>query len=199
MNINFLRIAGVALLIGTSALNTHAQISGCYTEMAKAGKLKRTTTTRFTEPELTQQLPTGQGTVTITAVDAYHLQYNEKKETVPFVSVQIQESAPGAYESDRQKVMANLAYSRRQVDPREPQRPVVLDYNGYKLYGYGAADERNIDNRFVMFPGNGVIVCFHFQAPDPRDRSYEQVQDYLARRNSFMGQYTSCINRCFNQ
>jgi hypothetical protein len=198
MNTKTIRIAATALMLA-AAIGAQAQIGNCYTNLEKAGKLKRTTNTRYTQEELTQQLGTSKGTVTITAADAWHMQYTEKKQLVPFVSVQVQKSAAGAYSDDREKIMAHVAYSRRQVNPGEPQRPVVLNYNGYTLYGYGAADERNIDNRFVMFTGNNTIVYFHFQAPDIRDRSYDQVQEYLARRNNFMGEYTARLNCCMNE
>lgn len=187
------------LFIGLCAFARHSDIKPCYLSFKKAHDLKAQPAEHIPETiSKTRMLATETGEVPITITDAYLVTYNNKKKA-PFVDMKIELYKPEDYEQNKKNVLASLLYTNAQATGMELTGKLIeLNYNGYTAYGFSRADinKGHLLGKFVIFPGDNIIVYLSFKNIDPNKSHFKTATEYKAYRNDFIGEYTAHIAAC---
>jgi len=173
-------------------------INNCYLSFSKANKLVMMPPEHMPEEnDHTRSLATEKGNINITILDGYRVLYNNNK-NVPFVNLKVERSKPDVYETDKANLLANLSYLNSHSSGMETKDLIVLNYNGFKIYGLSrnGIEAGSTLGIFIMFPGDDTTVYFYFNNLKPEFRNFESLDDYKAQRNTFIADYTKHLVAC---
>jgi hypothetical protein len=190
--------SGFILALALFSFKRGNEIANCLISFTTATSLTAATPDRL--PETTEKLrsvKTESGEVEVTRIDGYRILYNNDK-NAPFVNLKVELSDLNAYETDQERLLANLKYLNLHSIGMETKELMELQFNGYKIIGLsrGTIEAGSTLGTFIMFPGNGVTVYFYFNNLRPEYRNFETVGDYKKQRNRFLEEYTHYIKAC---
>ncbi|MGZ3885445.1 MAG: hypothetical protein ACXVPQ_07860 [Bacteroidia bacterium] len=145
-----------------------------------------------------RQVQTSKGKVSITREEMVKVDYKNEKGSV-FATIEVEVSDAKLYSYDTAQVAEHLKYLTTMRKDLDTKGLKELSYNGYKIYGIRSNNTES-DNKFLgiyaMFPENGIIVYVFFHKLDHKLRNYENLTDFQAKSNAFLGNYTAYLKKC---
>ena len=174
------------------------EIPSCFLSFTTSGNLTAANPERLPESaEKYRVIPTDSGQVEVSRIDGYRILYNNEKH-VPFVNMKVERSKKDSYKADQNKLIDNLNYLNAHSEGMETKDLIVLEFNGYKIYGSSrnAIQQGSTLGTFIMFPGNDITVYFYFNNLKPEYRNFESLEDYKKQRDNFMKEYTKFLTLC---
>lgn len=191
-------LSALVLTVALLSFKNKNEIGKCFISFTTATNLTAALPERLPETsEKIRAVKTENGEVEVTRIDGYRVLYNNDKK-VPFVNLKIELSNENSYEADKKALLENLKYLNAHSTGMETKEVVELEFNGYKISGLsrGTIETGSTLGIFIMFPGNGVTVCFYFNNLKPDVRNFESVDDYKKQRDRFLNEYTKYLTTC---
>ncbi len=174
------------------------EIKKCYISFAKTPGLTAMEPERLpARPEKFRDLTTETGEVKVSCIDGYRVIYKNDKGG-EFVNIKVELSDAKSYGADTTNIIENLKYLNSHSTNMESKDLVVLNFNGYKIYGLGRASLEKGSNlgTFVIFPGDNTTVYFYFNNLTPELRQYDRYAGDSGERDGFLGNYTHYMKEC---
>jgi hypothetical protein len=140
---------------------------------------------------------TTEGEKEVTRIDSYRMLAAYPK-TDGFANIRLERSRPDGYAQDKKNVVEELKYLIATGKEMEFAEPIKATYNGFESYGL---------NRRTLEIGTtvGVYVLFHdadqtvttiyFFNANPKRRKFQTIEEWRTLKESFLNNYTACVNR----
>jgi hypothetical protein len=181
---------------GAATAGPAEKVATAMTSCAWQDKLVASAPTKLPEAFKVRTLQRAEGAAQVSVVEGYRLTLAEEGKEI-FANVKVEQSEADKFETDRDKVVANMRYILSTSKGMETPEPLAVSFSGFEgpMINRAAFTGNTLALVSLFHEKEKLILTLYLENAPPEKRSFQTKEEWNLMRDRLLIALTGCAAR----